>query len=66
MIRVPSSMLTCVMGFPAGSYTGLAFTSIFEIDNPGRSAPETGGVPFAAFSFSIAGSFAVTSVAIFR
>lgn len=48
-------MMTCVMGFPAGSYIGVALTSIFEVDMPGRSAPETCVAPFAAESFLPAG-----------
>jgi hypothetical protein len=34
------------MGFPAGSYTGFAFTSIFEVAMPGKSA-----LLFLAFLF---------------
>ena len=53
-------MLTWVIGFPAGSYIGLAFTSILEVDMPGKSTPETCEAPFV--SFLDAGSFDTTSL----
>jgi hypothetical protein len=48
-------MFTCVIGLPAGSYTGLASTSIFDVATAGKSAPERGIDPFVADSFFIAG-----------
>lgn len=40
-----------MIGFPAGSYIGLAFTSIFDVATAGSSAPETGREAFALPSF---------------
>jgi hypothetical protein len=55
-------MLTWVIGFPAGSYIGFASTSILDVAIPGKSAPDTGGVPFPGVSFLTAGSFVATSL----
>lgn len=49
------------MGFPAGSYTGLAFTSIFEIDIPGRLA-DGGG--FGGVSFFVTAGFVGESMVV--
>jgi hypothetical protein len=46
------------MGFPAGSYTGFAFTSIFEVAMPGKSAPETEGVRFFSLPSFFMGAIA--------
>ena len=58
----PSSILTCVIGFPAGSYKGLASTSIFEVASPGKSAPDNCDIPFAGASFLTEGSLVGASL----
>ncbi len=63
-LSIPSSILTCVMGFPAGSYIGLAFTSIFEVEMPGRSAPDIWVAPLVGVSFLAAGFDAPSPVAV--
>lgn len=60
-IYVPKSMLTCVIGFPAGSYIGFPSTSIFEVETPGRSTPETWGA-FLPASFLTAAGFVAMSL----
>ena len=49
--RLPSSILTCVIRFPAGSYIGFASILILEVDTPGKSALETIGVALSLDSF---------------
>lgn len=65
--QIPSSILICVIGFPAGSYIGFACTSIFDIAKPGNSAPDIFGVSESFWSFStlVAGAFASSSVVVF-
>lgn len=56
-------MLTWVIGFPAGSYTGFAFTSIFEKARPGRSAP-TGAFVGVSFLTVVTGNLVVVPSAV--
>lgn len=53
-----------MIGFPAGSYIGFAFTSIFDVASPGNSAPDIAGVSESFFTFSVftAGAFSSASV----
>ncbi len=55
ILDVPVSKSTSVIGFPLGSYIGLASTSTFEDLIAGYEAPDLGGVAFAGGSTMTAG-----------
>ncbi len=59
LVDVPASMSISVIGFPLGSYIGLASTSNFEDLIAGYKEPDRGGVAFAEGSSLTAGDRAV-------
>ena len=59
---IPVSKSTSVIGFPLGSYIGLASTSTFEDLVAGYEAPDLGGVAFAGGSILTAGERGVLEV----
>lgn len=66
IVNIPASISISVMGFPLGSYMGLASTSSFEDLIAGYEEPDRGGVAFAEGSSLTAGDraglFAVSGV----